>query len=225
MAPEKETAAPESQKGGAPDKAQLQKSVTVAKRVVELQKTAEGLKQRATSAVNPKERVRLLQEAYEKEVEAHGQSNYAKRLQSGAWQGVTAGGGIGGGVALGTGAAVGTLVTGLVSVPTVLLGGLIGAGVGSIHGPFIKFGGGEGKNKMTQEEVHAQAVREAEKLDAAVENSASRPPQPPKLEQEDSTEVQKGGERTPSNQTTPTPQKKKPRKLEIRSGNKKGQNS
>ncbi len=127
----------------APDNSHdLQKSVAAAKKVVEAQGAAAALKEQAAKALNPKERMRLLREAYDKEVEAHGQSKFAKRLQSGPWQGAAAGGGIGGGIAMGLGTVVGTLVGGVASVPTVLLGGLVGAGVGGIHGPFIKLGGG-----------------------------------------------------------------------------------
>lgn len=125
-----------------PDKAQLQKSMAAARKVVETQQAAASLKQRATSAVDPRERIRLLKESYNKEVEAHGQSKYAKMLQGGLFQGGAAGGGIGAGVGLGLGAAVGTLVTGLVGLPTTLVGGLVGVGAGAIHGPFIKLGGG-----------------------------------------------------------------------------------
>ena len=92
---EPEKAAPKGQKQDAPDQGQLEKSITAAKKVVAAQKTAESLKERALKAVNPKERLKLLQDAYHKEIEAHGQSKYAKRLQSGPWQGAAAGGGVG----------------------------------------------------------------------------------------------------------------------------------
>ncbi len=89
-----------TKKRSVPDKEELQKSVAAAQKVVQAQGAAEALKQQAKKAINPKERMRLLQEAYHKEIEAHGQSKYAKRLQSGPWQGAAAGGGIGGGVAM-----------------------------------------------------------------------------------------------------------------------------
>ena len=88
-------------------------------------------------------------------------------------------------------------------MPTVLVGGLVGAGVGGIHGPFIKLGGGKkGGTPMTDEEVQKQAAQEAQKLDDAVEKSASTVPQPPS---------EAGGN------GTPTAPKRKPRKLEVRS--------
>ncbi|KAK5175289.1 uncharacterized protein LTR77_000427 [Saxophila tyrrhenica] len=206
MAPKPEQPAPEAgktQKQNAPDKENFQKSVAAAQKTVQAQGAAEALKQQAKKAINPKERMRLMQEAYHKEIEAHGQSKYAKRLQSGGWQGAAAGGGIGGGVAMGLGTVVGTVVSGVAAVPTVLVGGLVGAGVGGIHGPFIKLGGGGKKENTpaTNEEVQKQ---EAAKLDQAVEKSASTVPQPPTA---DSADPQSGEQKI----------KKKPRKLEVRS--------
>lgn len=198
------------------NRSRLEKSISVAQKVLEAQKSAASLKERAYNAVNPKERVRLLQEAYHKEVEAHGQSKLAKRLQSGVWQGGTAGGGIGAGIAMGLGAVTGTLVSGLVSVPTVLLGGLVGAGVGGIHGPWFTFGGGGNKKdkQTSDEEVRAKAMQEAEALDQAVETGASTVPQPPKMDEGDAEDPGESEGRA-----TPTSERKKPRKLQVRSGN------
>lgn len=213
----------QNQSQNGPDEKQLQKSISVAKKVVDAQKTAESLKERAMKAVNPKERMRLLQEAYQKEVEAHGQSKYAKRLQSGVWQGGTAGGGIGAGIAMGVGAVTGTLVSGLVSVPTVLLGGLVGAGVGTFHGPWIKLGlgGGDKKEKpMSDEEVRAKAMKEAEALDDAVEKGANTVPQPPRDEdgqQDGAPENPETG--TAADEAAESPQRRKPKKLQVRSSN------
>ncbi len=90
----------------------------------------------------------------------------------------------------------------MAAVPTVLLGGLVGAGVGGVHGPFIKLGGGKKEGTpMTEEEIQKQAAKEAEKLDQAVEKSATTVPQPPAEDEA---------------ATAPMP-KKKPRKLEVRS--------
>lgn len=213
--------ATEAEKQGKPDEEKLQKSVVAARKVVELQDTANNLKERAKNAVNPKERLRLLQEAYDKEIEAFGQSKYAKRLQSGAWQGTIAGGGIGGGVALGLGTVVGTLVSGLVSVPTVALGSLVGAGVGAIHGPFLKFDRKDGKKAaMREEETRSAAMKEAERLDQAVEKGASTVPQPPKLEDAEEDKGN-GGEHPDEDEQEESKDipKRKPRKLEVRSGN------
>jgi hypothetical protein len=194
-----------------PDKEELQKSVAAAQKVVQAQSAAEALKAQAKKAFDPKERARLLKEAYDKEIEAHGQSKYAKRLQSGAWQGAAAGGGIGGGVAMGLGTVVGSLVGGVAAVPTVLLGGLTGAGVGAIKGPLIKLGGNkEGNTPMTEDEVKKQAVQEAEKLDQAVEKSANTVPQPP-------PDVGEDGDEVAATPTEEVPAKRRPKKLEVRS--------
>lgn len=150
------------------------------------QSTARSLRDKAKKIADPKERERMLNEAYDKEIEAHGHSKLAQRMESGAWQGAMGGAGIGGGVGLGLGAVVGTLVGGLVSLPTTGLGALVGTGVGAIHGPFIKFGGSGKKfeDAKPEEVVDALEQGRVEEL----------PPDP-----------------------EPTPPKKKPRKIEIRS--------
>ena len=211
-----------------PEKERLQQQVRAAQNVVEAQKQATSLKERAKKVVDPKERRRLLQESYNKEVEAHGQSKYAKRLSSGAWQGAAGGAGIGTSVGMGLGTVVGALVGGLVSIPTLTLGGLIGAGVGGIHGPFIKLGMAKEQKPQSEEEARAQAVREAEALDQAVEQGASSVPEPPKFD-DDEDQSQNGEERphgvvrqhsgTPGAEGIIQTPKKKPRKLEVRSGN------
>ena len=92
-------------------------------------------------------------------------------------------------------------MSGLVAAPTLLLGGLAGAATGAIHGPFIKLGGGGKKEEkpMSDEEINAKAMRDAEALDQAVEKSASTVPQPPKLEDD-----------------KPPPRKQQPRSTNIR---------
>lgn len=130
----------------------------------------------------------MIREAYEAEIASHGETKFARRLQSGPWQGAAAGGGIGLGTGLGVGAAVGTLVGGVVSIPTTGLGALIGTGVGAVRGPFIKVGGGREKrwDEATTEEV-MEAVEKDGKEEGQTVNAAA------------------SGER------------RKPRKLEIRS--------
>lgn len=217
-------AAAEAPKGQAPGKNDLEQSVKAAQKVVEYQSMAEELKTRAMKAVSPAERMKLYQDAYDKEVAAHGESKKAKRLASGTWQGAAGGAGIGGGVGMGLGAVVGTLVGGLLSLPTVGIGGLIGAGVGGIKGPFIKLGGGraeEGKSKMSEAELRAYAQKQAEALDQAVEKSSAEP-QPPKHDDADGDAgAADGGSQTAASAetaSTGTP-RKKPRKLQVRSGN------
>ena len=216
----------------AQNRQRLEKAISAAQKVVASQKQAQSLKERALQAVNPKERMRLLKESYQKEVEAHGQSKLAKRLQSGVWQGGTAGGGIGAGIAMSVGAVTGTLVTGLVSVPTVLLGGLVGAGTGAIHGPWFTIPGmgGKKKDQPSEEEIRDRAMKEAEALDQAVETGANSVPQPPpEIDEAEAQESVNGGEHTNGKQeqpqgdadgrATPVAERKKPRKLQVRSGN------
>ncbi|KAF2862550.1 hypothetical protein K470DRAFT_255835 [Piedraia hortae CBS 480.64] len=120
------------------DKEQLLQALSAQTLATRLLEKASHLKDLALKATDPEERQKIIQEAYDKEVEAHGHSKLAQRLQSGVWQGGIAGAGIGGSIAVGLGATVGTLVGGVTSVPTAALGGLIGAGVGGINGPFVK---------------------------------------------------------------------------------------
>jgi len=216
----------QNQDSGKPDEVKLQKSVVAARKVIELQDAASSLKEKAKNAVNPQERMRLLREAYDKEVEAWGQSKYAKRLQSGAWQGGVAGGGIGGAVAMGLGGLIGTLVTGIVSIPTVVVGGLVGAGVGVLHGPFLEFGKDDDKKStMNEEQARSAAMEEAERLDRAVEQGASAEPRPPQFEGPATSPdlAQPAPKRKPkklemrtTSQVASAPEKKKPRKLETR---------
>ncbi|KAK3711580.1 hypothetical protein LTR37_009571 [Vermiconidia calcicola] len=224
MPPKEEEAAPAGQQPKAPDKEQLMKSVTAARSALDAQNAAQSLKEKAMNAVNPKERLRLLQASYHKEVEAHGQSKWAKTLQTGAFQGAAGGGGIGAGVAVGLGGAVGTLVTGITALPTVLIGGLAGAATGGIHGPWITMGGNKkDKDKKSEADVHAEAVKEAEILDKAVEKGASTPPKPPELVEAEGEQEAAGSQQTPPAAPEPEggaqPKKRKPKKLQVRSGN------
>lgn len=166
-------------------------TVSGLQRIAKLQNTARDLKERASKAADPKERERLFKEAYDKEIEANGHSKWAKRLESGAWQGLFGGSGIGGGVGMGLGAIVGTLVGGIGTLITLPLGGLIGAGVGAAHGPWIKVGD---QMKRWEDASPEQVLK-------ALEQEQNAGPPPP-------SELQ---EKTMENP------RKKPRKLEIRS--------
>lgn len=134
------------------------------------------------------------------------------------------GAGIGGAVSAGVGTLVGTVVGGVTAIPMTGLGALTGAGVGVVHGPFIKLGnlakggskgeeGGEkegaekGEEKIDPEDEdvvpNPEALRQA--ADALAEERAKKglDPEP---------EGKKGGGENVG--------KKKPRKIEIRSGQK-----
>ncbi|KAF2274948.1 uncharacterized protein EI97DRAFT_360920, partial [Westerdykella ornata] len=96
------------------------------------------LRETASNIADPRKREKLLRDAYDKEVEAHGASKKARMLASGAFQGGVGGAGIGTAVGAGVGTVVGTLVGGVTAIPTTGLGALVGSGVGAIHGPWIK---------------------------------------------------------------------------------------
>jgi hypothetical protein len=60
---------------------------------------------------------------------------------------------------MGLGTVTGTLVGAVATIPGVLVGGLVGAGVGVIHGPWIKLGGkGKGKGAEPEKKIPAEAV-------------------------------------------------------------------
>ncbi|GAB7360390.1 hypothetical protein MBLNU230_g8347t1 [Neophaeotheca triangularis] len=124
----------------APTQTDLLKAAEAAKAADAAQSAANAIRAKIREYASPSERSRALQEAYAKEVEAHGQSKLARRLQSGTWQGAGGGAGIGGAVGMGVGTVVGTLVGGITAVPAVGLGALVGAGAGAVHGPFVKLG-------------------------------------------------------------------------------------
>ncbi|KAF4551377.1 Hypothetical protein D9617_13g098750 [Elsinoe fawcettii] len=122
-----------------------------ANQALKLQRQAEDLTQAAAGAGDPQERQKLLNEALNKSVEAESFGKTAKYLQSGAFQGLLAGGGLGTGFGAGLGAITGTLVGGVSSVIFGGLGGGIGTAVGAIHGPWFKVGDamGAGIRKIT----------------------------------------------------------------------------
>lgn len=176
-------------------------AVTAQQKAVKASSYAASLREKASKLTNSKEREKLVKEAYDAEIAAHGHSKFAQRLQSGSWQGLAAGSGIGLGTGLGVGTVVGTLVGGLVSIPTTGLGALIGTGVGAVNGPFIKLGGKEKKFEDAKPEEVVDAIQQ-EQLSAA----------PPKPEQ--STTTPPTDAKQPVSDPAP---KKKPRKLEVRS--------
>jgi predicted lipid-binding transport protein (Tim44 family) len=188
------------------------------------------LREKVAHVQDPRERERIVKEAYRKEVEAHGESKLARMIQSGTWQGLAAGGGIGAGVGIGLGTVVGTVVGGIVSVPTTGLGALIGSGVGAIHGPWIRIPKGQdvttedtassGRPSTYAEVKHlpeGQNENSTEQQDLCTKSDESEKPssirkRPRKLEVR--THAATGGERTPSEQGE---QARRPRKLEMRS--------
>lgn len=129
--------------------------------------------------------------------------------------------GIGAGVGAGLGTVVGTLVGGIASIPTTALGTLTGIAVGGIHGPFFHLD----DHKKTNEQLNEEVMDEAKKLDAAVEEGAKEPV-PPKFENEETgSAAEKRRPRKLDNRSgsqvdvtaNMPPERKKPRKIEVRS--------
>jgi hypothetical protein len=141
------------------DKRQRQ-AADASKAAASAQSIVDSLKSKAAILTDPKERERVLSEAYDHEIEARGLSKKAQMLGSGTFQGAVGGAGIGAATGVGLGTAVGTLVGTVASVPTTAVGGLVGAGTGAIHGPWIKLpgksgkeGGGGGEEEEEEEKV------------------------------------------------------------------------
>ena len=192
--------------------------------------SAEGivntLKQKAAAITNPKERERILREAYSKEIEAKGLSKKARILQSGGFQGAVGGAGIGAATAAGLGTVVGTLVGTVTTIPTSLVGGLVGTGVGMFHGPWIKLSGGgkDGDGSMDKfMQIPQQAIDSGAVLvdqltgsvtvkdpDALKDAAAAAEQAAEVSAAQDNQQDQPQGQQSPA-------EKKKPRKLEVRS--------
>jgi hypothetical protein len=139
---------PSSDAGGDKSPDDLAKAIDAAKSAKRLQDTVNTLKEQAKAVRDPAERERLFRAAYEKEVEAHGQSKKARVLASGWGQGAGAGVGVSAAVGMGLGNLLGVLLSGVVAVPGVLTG----AAVGAAHGPWYTFGlGGKKKDGAKKE--------------------------------------------------------------------------
>ena len=124
------------------------------------QTEADNLKTQAADAKDDAGRDALLDKARQREEDAHGHSQEATRIASGAWQGTIGGVGVGTGLGTGTGAVVGTLVGTIASIPFAGLGALVGLPVGMIHGPFV--GGGEDgdqKKPPSEDEQHRAVIQ------------------------------------------------------------------
>lgn len=194
-----------------PDRKELEETIGALQSVHKAQGMARELKAKASKASSPAERERLFKEAYAKEVEAHGHSKVARRMQSGTWQGLFGGGGIGAGVGMGLGAVLGTLLGGLLSIPTIALGGLVGSGVGAVHGPWIKVGDIQ---KRFEDATPKEVVDALEEERRGGQGGPSGEETVGKGQQDGGTE---SAEHT-RNDALPI-ERRKPRKIEIRSKN------
>jgi hypothetical protein len=186
--------------------AQLQKrmggAIQAAKSARATADDAEKVRAKANETADPELKRKFEHEAAELDKKAQRFLKIANRLENGALQGAGAGAGIGAATGLGLGAVVGTIVGGVAAVPTTLLGGLIGAGTGAIHGPGVKFTGGGGDDEDTEERIPTQKI-EVQDLEA-LEAETRRVPAPAPA---------------PAANPKATVVKKKPRKIEIRNPN------
>lgn len=206
-----------------PDEERLKEAAAAAEKAIAAQGMANKLRETASSFTDPKKREKMLTDAYNKEMEAHGNSKKARLLQSGAFQGTIGGAGIGGAVSAGVGTLVGTVVGGVTAIPVTGLGALAGAGVGAIHGPFIKLGNlakGATKGDDSKDEK-ADGEQQAEEISPDDEDVV---PNPQALRQAADAladeRAKKGLDSEPSTDGKGASKsgKKKPRKIEIRSG-------
>ncbi|KAK5111974.1 hypothetical protein LTR62_004508 [Meristemomyces frigidus] len=197
---------------GVPEADQLMQALAAQQQANGLLQRALNLKDMALKCFNPVERQRLVQEAYDKELEANGHSKWAKRLTSGPWQVGMGGAGIGGGVGMGIGTVVGTLVGGVAAVPTTALGGLVGAGVGGITGPLVKLD--QTKAKEVAEREKGKGKSEGEIAEAAGREAAGE-----EVEGVGKDTMGEGGSAGTEATSRPSSRaRRKPKKLEIRSG-------
>lgn len=126
---------------------------------------------------------------------------------------------------MGLGTVVGTVVGGVATVPSVLVGGLVGAGTGVVHGPWVKLtgmgkGGKDAGGKKGEEvKVPVEAVEDGSVVvDEKTGEVGVRDGEGLRRARERAERVERGegvgeGERR---------ERRKPRKLEVRSGKKDG---
>ena len=178
------------------------------------QERADQARKRAAAAKSAEERKKYEAEAADFDRQAQSQLKTSQRLQSGAWQGFGAGAGMGAATGMGLGGVVGTLSGGVLAVPLTAVGGLVGAGTGFFHGPWIKLTrGDDGPQIEAAEEGEPGAIElhpgEVEAINKGVEKTVA------------------GGSDLLSNATTrsqssarnkPKPGRKAPKKLEVRDG-------
>lgn len=124
---------------------------------------------------------------------------------------------------MGLGTVTGTLVGAVATIPGVLVGGLVGAGTGVIHGPWIKLGGkGKGKGAEAEKKIPAEAVENGsvvvDQKTGQVKTVDKEGLERARKAAEQVEKMQKEGGGTNSNTGTSEVQKekKKPRKLEVR---------
>ncbi|KAJ4299054.1 hypothetical protein N0V90_004298 [Kalmusia sp. IMI 367209] len=216
-----------------PDEDRLKEAAAAAEKAIAAQGMANKLRETASTFTDPKKREKMLTDAYNKEKEAHGNSKKARMLQSGAFQGTIGGAGIGGAVSAGVGTLVGTVVGGVTAIPMTGLGALTGAGVGAIHGPFIKLGSlatGGGKKDDKKDGKKDEKKEGEQPAQEGSPNDEDAVPDPKALRQAAdllAEEREKKGldSETSGDGNADAQGKRKPRKIEIRSGGQKQSSS
>ncbi|KAH7079969.1 hypothetical protein BKA63DRAFT_231977 [Paraphoma chrysanthemicola] len=206
----------------------LQEAAAAAESALAAQKTASSLRAAAEAIKDPKKREQYLTDAYNKEIEAHGNSKKARILTSGAFQGGIGGAGIGAAVSTGLGTVVGTIVGGVTAIPATAVGGLAGMATGAVHGPWIKLnkigkGGrmGDGKEKVEKgPEIEGvdggDGEMDVEGDDGVVPNPEVLREAARKMGEKESGGKKEGGDAGGGGEKKQT-ERKKPRKLEVRS--------
>ena len=210
----------------------LQQAAQASSAAASAQGLMASLREKAAAFTDPKKREQLMTEAFNQETKAKGLSKKARVLKSGTFQGGIGGAGIGAATGAGLGTIVGTVVGTAATIPTSLVGGVVGMGTGAFHGPWIKMGmpgsgqangeggaaaegGGEQESmvQVPQEAIDSGAVQVDEKTGQV---TASDPEFMEKLKIKAAAdeEVKKAAEEKKEGQTG---EKRKPKKLEIRS--------
>lgn len=191
----------------------LKEAASAAENALAAQKAAGGLRSAAAVMKDPAKRQQYLQDAYNKEIEANGNSKKARFLTSGTFQGSVGGAGIGAAVGAGLGTVVGTVVGTVATIPTTAVGGLVGAGTGLAHGPWIKL------NKMGKEGRMGDGKENVEKgpeMPDVDPEDKDIIPNPEVLRQAADKMGGMGGGGEGGAETQQEKEKKKPRKLEVR---------
>lgn len=202
---------------GMPSREELVKQIETLQKAQKAQADAKNLQSKARVFTDSKEREKYVRESYDKEVKEHGEgSKWARRIASGPFQGLAAGGGIGAAAGLGLGTGLGVVLGGLLSLPTTGVGALVGTGVGAVRGPFIKLGGKNVKLEDANPEEVAEAIEQEQKrmegqqIEMKVEDGPVSPEEVAKDPTRDEPRTPQLRQRNPN---------KKPRKIEVRSGN------
>jgi hypothetical protein len=120
---------------------------------------------------------------------------------------------MGAGTGIALGGAVGTLTGGVLAVPLTALGGLVGAGAGFVHGPWIKLTRGkDGPTIVAAEEGEPGAIelhpREVKAINKGIEKSVGGG----SVWKRNATAAQKA----PQIKNKPRPGRRPPKKLEVR---------